>query len=117
MPSLYEGFPRTAIEAMAAGKPIIATNVGGTPEAIIDGKTGILVPSKDIKAMTTVLIELADNPDLQTRLGNEGRKRAAQNYSVENYVERLDGLYRQLLDNNNSATRAENIIDSQDSQI
>ncbi|MDP6666525.1 MAG: glycosyltransferase [Dehalococcoidia bacterium] len=104
MPSLNEGFPRTAIEAMAAGKPVIATAVGGTPEAIVDGKTGILVPPKDIEAMVGALVELAGDPELQTRLGAAGRERAMQNYSVENYVARLDGLYRQLLGIANTPT-------------
>jgi glycosyltransferase involved in cell wall biosynthesis len=96
MPSLNEGFPRTAIEAMAAGKPIIATRVGGTPEAIIDGETGILVPSQDVEAMAKALTELIGDNELQFRLGKAGRDRAEKNYSLENYVSRLDGLYKQL---------------------
>ena len=115
MPSLNEGFPRTAIEAMAAAKPIIATRVGGTPEAIIDDETGILIPSKDIEAMTNAIVNLVGDKELQSRLGTAGRKRAEQNYSVENYVARLDGLYRQLLGIENPSTPQ--IITSQDSQI
>ena len=65
MPSLNEGFPRTAIEAMAAGKPIIATNVGGTSEAIIDGETGILVPAKNIEVMSSTLLRLVNDENLQ----------------------------------------------------
>jgi glycosyltransferase involved in cell wall biosynthesis len=97
MPSLNEGFPRTAIEAMAAGKPLIATRVGGTPEAITDNETGLLVPPADIDAMANALVELVGDPGLQSRLGTTGRKRAMQTYSIDNYVSRLDGLYRQLL--------------------
>jgi len=96
MPSLNEGFPRTAIEAMAAGKPVIATRVGGTPEAIIDGETGILVPSEDVEAMAEALSNLVTDTELQTRLGAAGQARAEQNYSLANYVSRLDGLYQQL---------------------
>jgi glycosyltransferase involved in cell wall biosynthesis len=96
MPSLNEGFPRTAIEAMAAGKPVIATRVGGTPEAIIDGETGILVPAKDVEAMAAALSNLVDDTELQTRLGTAGRARAQQNYSLANYLSRLDRLYQQL---------------------
>jgi len=108
LPSLNEGFPRTAIEAMAAGKPVIATRVGGSPEAIADGKTGILVPSKDIDAMSSALVKLAGDAELQARLGAAGRLRAEQNYSVDNYVSRLDGLYQQLLgvENDSSSTAA-----------
>jgi len=96
MPSLNEGFPRTAIEAMAAGKPIVATRVGGTPEAIIDGKTGILVPAKDIRAMAKALISLIDDPLLRNRLGTAGAELARENYSINNYVNRLDEVYCQL---------------------
>ena len=96
MPSLNEGFPRTAIEAMAAGKPIVATRVGGTPEAIIDGKTGILVPAKDIRAMAKALISLIDDPLLRDRLGTAGAELARENYSINNYVSRLDEVYCQL---------------------
>jgi len=97
MPSLTEGFPRTAIEAMAAGKPVIATRVGGTPEAIIDDETGILVSPVDIAAMTNALVQLVGDTQLQARLGSAGRRRAEQHYSVDNYVTRLDDLYHQLL--------------------
>lgn len=98
MPSLTEGFPRTAIEAMAAGKPVIATNVGGTPEAVVDGETGILVASKDVEALASAIVKLTVDVNLQTRLGKAGRKRAEVNYSVDNYVARLDEMYRHYLD-------------------
>ena len=93
IPSLNEGFPRLAIEAMAAGKPIIATNVGGTPEAIDDGVTGILVPAKEIDAMADAVLRLADDPDWQAKLGEAGRKKATANYSVHSYVSRLIDIY------------------------
>ena len=96
IPSLNEGFPRTAIEAMAAGKPVVATRVGGTPEAIIDGKTGILVPAKDIPAMAEALISLIDDTLLRERLGAAGAKLAKKNYSINNYVNRLNELYCRL---------------------
>jgi glycosyltransferase involved in cell wall biosynthesis len=104
MPSLTEGFPRTAIEAMAAGKPVIATNVGGTPEAIIDGETGILVPARDSDALASAIVRLVGDSDLQARLGAAGRERAAQNYSVDKYVSRLDEMYRRYsgIDSNTS---------------
>jgi glycosyltransferase involved in cell wall biosynthesis len=94
MPSLNEGFPRTAIEAMAAGKPLVATNVGGTPEAVVDGSTGILVPARDADALAKVIVDLVGDVELQARLGKTGRERAEKNYSVERYVSRLDEMYR-----------------------
>ena len=114
MPSLNEGFPRTALEAMAAGKPVIATRVGGTPEAIIDAETGILVPPMDVGAMANALVKLVGDAGLQARLGSAGRQRARQNYSVDNYVARLDGLYRQLLGVEEPSSQA---AVNQDSQI
>ena len=95
MPSLTEGFPRTAIEAMAASKPVIATKVGGTPEAVVDGETGLLVPAEDSDALSSAIVRLVNDGEMQARMGSAGRKRAEQNYSVEQYVSRLDGLYRQ----------------------
>jgi glycosyltransferase involved in cell wall biosynthesis len=95
MPSLTEGFPRTAIEAMAAGKPVIATGVGGTPEAIVDEATGILVPPQDVDALAAAIVRLAGDTDLQARLGKAGRERAVKNYSIDKYVSRLDRMYRQ----------------------
>ena len=114
MPSLNEGFPRTAIEAMAAGKPVIATRVGGTHEAIVEGETGILVPSADIDAMESALVKLVGDRGLQSRLGKAGRRRAEQNYPVDNYVARLDGLYRQLLGISESPP---SVATTQDSQV
>jgi len=96
MPSLSEGFPRVAIEAMAASKPIIATRVGGTPEAIIHNQTGILVPSKDIEAMADAIVNVANNSELATRLGDAARERTEQHYSASKYVARLDEMYSRL---------------------
>ena len=112
MPSLNEGFPRTAIEAMAAGKPVIATRVGGIPEAIIDAETGMLVPPMDVEAMAGALDELVGDRALQARLGSAGRQRAAQKYSVGEYVARLDGVYRQLLGIEQHSPQSTTIQDS-----
>ncbi len=94
MPSLTEGFPRVAIEAMAASKPVIATRVGGTPEAIIDGETGILVESKDVAGMAAAIIRIASDPELQFRLGAAARVRTENHYSAPSYVTRLDEMYQ-----------------------
>jgi glycosyltransferase involved in cell wall biosynthesis len=96
MPSLTEGFPRVAIEAMASAKPVIATRVGGTPEAIIHNQSGILVPSKDIEAMADAIVNVANNSDLATRLGSAASERTEQHYSASKYVARLDEMYTRL---------------------
>tara|TARA_B100001123_G_scaffold219596_1_gene247804 strand:+ start:3210 stop:4382 length:1173 start_codon:yes stop_codon:yes gene_type:complete len=96
MPSRNEGLPRVAIEAMAAGKPVIATDVGGTSEVVNHGETGILVDPGDIEKMGLLLSKLIGNVALQNRLGRAGQKRVIQHYSIENYVSRLDSLYCKL---------------------
>ena len=93
MPSLTEGFPRVANEAMAASKPIVATRVGGIPEAIIDGVTGLLVESKDIDAMSDAIIRVSSDTELQQQIGNTARQHAEVHYSAASYVSRLDEMY------------------------
>ena len=101
MPSRNEGLPRVAIEAMAARKPVVATKVGGTPEVVIHGETGILVEPSDIERMGLLLSTLIGNVALQHRLGSAGQKRVIQRYSIENYVSRLDSLYYKLFAGSN----------------
>lgn len=113
MPSLTEGLPRTAIEAMAAGKPVIATNVGGTSEAVIDDETGILVPVKDSDSLAAAIVRLVGDAELQVRLGRAGRKRAEQNYSADRYVAQLDDMYRRFTSNQVDGSSDVTILDSQ----
>jgi glycosyltransferase involved in cell wall biosynthesis len=96
MPSLTEGFPRVAVEAMAASKPVIATEVGGVPEAITHGESGILVQPRDIDSMTVALLSLVDDDELRGRLSTAARKHIQNNFSVEKYVARLDQIYSKL---------------------
>ena len=93
IPSLNEGFPRVANEAMASSKPIVATRVGGIPEAIINDVTGLLVESKDIDAMSNAIIRISSDTELQKQLGNTARQHAEVHYSASSYVSRLDEMY------------------------
>ena len=93
IPSLNEGFPRVANEAMASSKPIVATRVGGIPEAIINDVTGLLVESKDIDAMSNAIIRVSSDTELQEQLGNTARQHAEVHYSASSYVSRLDEMY------------------------
>ena len=96
MPSLTEGFPRVAIEAMASSKPVIATRVGGVPEAIFDGQSGILVQSKNVEAMANAIVRIVTNSELAKRLGDAARQRTEQRFAASSYVARLDEMYTRL---------------------
>ncbi|SHG98912.1 Glycosyltransferase involved in cell wall bisynthesis [Desulforamulus hydrothermalis Lam5 = DSM 18033] len=97
LPSVTEGLPLTILEAMAAGKPVVATRVGGVPEAIVEGKTGLLVAPKDPEALAVALAELIGERDRLQRLGNNGQKYVQEKFTVQNMVEKTMTLYYELL--------------------
>jgi len=81
-PSSYrEGLPKSALEAMASAKPLVATNIPGCREAVVDGVTGILVPPRDAQALAAALERLINDPILRERMGAAGRKRVEENFS------------------------------------
>lgn len=82
LPSLYEGFPLAILEAMAAGLPVVATEVAGVPEAVADGVTGRVVPAEDAEALADALAELAGDPDRARAMGEAGRARAAAEFAI-----------------------------------
>ncbi len=97
LPSLSEGLPVSILEAMAASKPVVATYVGGVPEAVVDGVTGLLVPPRDPTALAQAIVHLLGDPDLRQQMGQAGRERVLEHFSVERMVERTQNLYEQLL--------------------
>lgn len=96
VPSLYEGMPNVVIEAMAAGVPVVATNVGGTQEVIINGETGILVPPQDANALSEGISSLLQKPDLRRQIGLSGQQRAYKFYNIQNTVQQTQLLYDKL---------------------
>lgn len=96
-PSLQEGFSNAILEAMAAGKPVVATEVGGNPEAIVHEVTGLIVPPRDASAIAAAVGRLLLDPDLARRLGQEGRRRAREHFDISTMVQRYEMLYRELL--------------------
>ena len=98
MPSIWEGFGLVLLEAMAAGRPIVASRVATIPEVVVDGETGLLVPAGDPVALADALAELAHDPERARRLGEAGRQRLRQYFSIEKMVGDTELLYRELVD-------------------
>ncbi len=95
--SRSEGFSNSILEYMAASKPVVATNVGGASEAVIDGETGFLVDSDDDAAMADRLVELLLNDEKAKRFGENGRKYVEENFSLAAQTEKTLKLYESLL--------------------
>lgn len=91
-----EGLPGAVLEAMAMGLPVIATDVGGTREAVNDGVTGLLVPARDAAALAAAVARLLDDPGLAARFGSFGRKRVAEEFSSERELALTEEVYRRL---------------------
>jgi sugar transferase (PEP-CTERM/EpsH1 system associated) len=93
LPSLTEGISLTLLEAMACGLPIVATRVGGTPEVVIDGQTGLLVPPADPAALARAILEVSGNQTRSQQLGDAGRSRVEQLFASKRMVEAYEALY------------------------
>lgn len=87
-----EGFGIVYLEANLFGKPVIGTKTGGIPEAIVDGKTGILIDENDADALASAIARLLDNPSLATRLGIQGMQRVAEQFTWQSQVEKIKPL-------------------------
>lgn len=105
LPSLAEGISNTILEAMASGLPVIATNVGGNADLVLEGITGHIVPAGEVEPMAQGLVQLAISPDLAEKLGRAGRQRVLTNFSLESMVSTYQGLYDQLLGRTKSAVQ------------
>jgi len=96
MPSMCEeAFGFVALEAMASGKPVVAFDVGGVPELVLDGQTGLLVPRGDIEGLANAIIRILADNKLMTELGQNGRQRS-QEFSIDKHIEQLVDIYRSV---------------------
>jgi glycosyltransferase involved in cell wall biosynthesis len=95
--SLSEGFPNTLVEAMAGARPVVATAVGGSVDAVVDGETGFLVAPGAPDELTAALARLIDDPAARTRMGRAGYERARRLYDARRTVATLEVMYQRLL--------------------
>lgn len=86
------------LEAAATGLPVVATDVGGNREVVIDGESGFLVPPKDPEALARAMLRLMNLlPEERQHMGERGRKYVTENYSLERVVDQWEALYEELL--------------------
>jgi glycosyltransferase involved in cell wall biosynthesis len=103
--SKAEGFSNSILEYMAASRPVVATDVGGAREAIIDGRTGFIVSPGDGTAMAVRLIELLQDPAKAREMGEQGRRIALENFSIDAQVSATEEIYDRLLAEAKAADR------------
>jgi glycosyltransferase involved in cell wall biosynthesis len=97
LPSWTEGLPLVVLEAMARRRAVVATPVGGTPELVVDGETGLLVPPRDPHALADALRRLLADADLRRRLGDAGYARVRDHFSADTMTRRILAIYDDVL--------------------
>lgn len=98
LPSHVEAFPFVVLEAMAAGRPVVATGVGAVAEIVRDGIDGFIVPPRDVSVLTARLLQLAEDPELRARMGASGRARVEARYTAPIVLGQLAQIYRELVE-------------------
>jgi len=96
LPSLKEGLSLSALEAMALGRPVVASRVGGTPEVVADGQTGVLVEPANPEALAAAIARLLRDPEEARRMGEAGRERVERVFDIEQMVDRIEQVYAEV---------------------
>ncbi len=97
-PTRNEGLSNAVLESMAVGLPMVVTDVGGNAEAVVDGRTGLVVPAGDCAALGAAIMKLAANPELRQAMGREAKQRVAERFSLSASVDQYCALYEELLE-------------------
>lgn len=95
--SRWEGLPYTILEAMRAGLPVVASKVGGVSEAVVEGETGLLVPTEDMAYLSEKLRYMVEHPELRRKMGEAGRRRCMNMFSVSKMIESVFGVYADVV--------------------
>jgi glycosyltransferase involved in cell wall biosynthesis len=97
LPSIREGLPNVAVEAAACARAVIASDIGGLTEVVVNGKNGLLLPPADTKAWEAALVECARNPVALRRMGEQARQRVELCFDARHYPEQMFDLYEAAL--------------------
>lgn len=96
LPSLWESFGLVLLEAMAYAKPIVATDVGGIPDVILNGETGLLVSPRDPASLSKAMIYFLTHPEIALEMGRRGRARLSERFTLENMIQRYEDFYLKI---------------------
>ena len=97
VPSLEESFGVTAVEGSACARPIIASRVGGLPEVVLDGKTGIMIESQNVDSLVDAMEYMLENPEERVRMGLAGREFVLKHYDFQDNVTQMEQVYKALI--------------------